>query len=459
MLKSILTLFSANILSQIIRFLTLIVLARKLDADHFGYFNYVMVLLTQGMPFVELGLKNYGIREYASGKNPTGLINQIAMTRLLAFGPAALWIFIISAEAFGPDQDWIFLSTMIAALLFQNVLNPDYWLIAKGKIAITAHAQLLQALVFGAGVAVLSYGLLPLKTIGVLYLMSFILSWLWLRTSVDESEKKPKRPKFTELWLVVKNGFPFLLVMVIGTYQLTIDFFILGQTELKDDLGAYAAGVKCVGIALSLINAIFAVFQPKFAQHAENFKSMELQRLLHASTRPVWIIMSGLVLVCLRFPNEILTMTFGEKYLGASFVLLPLSLGLGFFALALGPTHTLYISNRAKQMVGFSLSHLLLTALCVWAGLVFYETIGVAWGMALGQLFFMISAWRFFGFKVLLSIDELGQVLLPAVFFLLPSVWLKGFWGLAASCFCFLIVLMGTKFWKRAWFKAFVSLT
>src|SRR5438105_3454764 len=79
--RNFVALVSSNFLIQLVRFLTIAWLARRLGNQVFGAYNYVILLVTYGFVVVEFGLKNVALREIAQGRGSKNLVRQILKVR------------------------------------------------------------------------------------------------------------------------------------------------------------------------------------------------------------------------------------------------------------------------------------------------------------------------------------------------------------------------------------------
>lgn len=458
MSKNFIALIGSNFSVQALRFAIIVIVARRLGADLFGAYNYIILLIGFGFTFVEFGFRNLAIREISQGRGSKKLLKQIFKIRFVLALVSSFVIGLASYLALRSSQ-YLWLSLIMSMSLVVDAFLLDFILVCEEKLVAQAVGNVAQALFLCLGVYFFVKNETSLFILGELFFASHLV-WVgsfWLSTRAYVAFPEKNTGEDSHLWQTAKSGFPFLVAQFVSGLNWSMDLLLLGQFHFESWLGDYSAALKIIGILVGFINALNAAVQPRLAQKSHDLKSEAVAQIVSNTTRLAWVFVVPTIVGCWLYGTELVHLFFGYKYLKTAALLKPLSLALGIFCLGHSPIHALFVSKNMKTLIRTVLVNGLFSFSVVALILALNHPEFVAWGMVLVQVFYILTAWRVFNFDGFLTFEEWRNLFLPALLMSFPfffSPLHSDLGKIALSGALYFVGLLLVKIWKRAWFKA-----
>lgn len=321
-----------------------VVLARALGAEGFGVYSFVFALITILAIPAQMGLPNLVVRETAKAQaeNDWPLINGLwRWATLMALMMSAALIIIGALAA------WIF-----AARLPEGGLAVFYWglvlvpLIALGNLRGAAlrglrhvvQGQLpefilrpafLVVLVLGAHFGLSARALTASDAMmlhALASLAAFILgAFLLLRARPVEARAETRTATRPRAWLAA--ALPLGMVQGMQLVNQNVGLIALGIVASAEDVGLFRVALQGAVFVAFGLSVVGHVVGPHFAQLHANGERERLQKLVTISARANLLFAAPIALTFILFGGDILTVLFGEEFVGATLALAILTLG------------------------------------------------------------------------------------------------------------------------------------
>lgn len=389
LLANFASLLISNFSVQGLRFITVILLTRKLGPELFGVYNYLLMLVGLCAILVEFGLKNYGIREFALGFGSWSLIGKIFKIRVLIAVLSTLAVVLLTLQAFR-STGYIQTSLIFSASLFIDAFLIDFVAISQEKLHLQALGQMMQAGVYLLGIYLLLQNSVELSAIAAVFSISHIF-WIGIYFFGIDSIKAKENGRIRSKH-VMMGAFPFLVAMILGTLQSQMDIFLLGQFHFSSILGDYSACLKLVSIPLGMVNSLMSSLQPRLARYSDNRE--ESIKILKQYIKPLFLFIALMNLTFFVFGENIIHLFFGDKYHEAAVYLSPLGLVTSAFILTLLPMHALFVSKKTKKLLQISVTNFILSFVVISLTLIWATPRELPWAMLIVQCFCGYQAWR-----------------------------------------------------------------
>ncbi len=457
--RNFISLLGSNFIVQGLRFLTVALLARRLGNELFGVYNYLILLASYGFTIVEFGLKNLAIREFAQKRGSGQFLGQIFKLRLIFSGMAGIAVILFAKQAF-PAGEFLQGATYFALSLVVDVFLVDFLVIAQERLALQAWSNMAHALTLFLGSYFLVHSPQDFLLTSEIFFVSHIVWVGLLFVSAKPLDKNNGTSSQTSMAVLVTAALPFFIAQILGGFQYSMDLLLLGQFHYQSWLGDYSAAIKILSIPLGVINALVMAIQPKLARESHNLNSPEMQTVVVNSTCLIAVILAPTIIISWLFGEQLVFWLFGSQFIQSGQLLRPLSLALSLFCLGLAPMHGLFVSFRSRTMIKIASANFSVSLITVFIILILGKPQWVPWGMLIVQGFYLISAWRPYGFGIGFMADEFYFLALPlcllAIPLLAPSAlpaWFKFLMATAG----YLSGLTYAKIWRKPWFISVLS--
>lgn len=451
--KNLASLTGSNIAVQGLRFLTMIILARRLGQQYFGYYNYILLLLGYGTTAVEFGFKNLAIREFAQNRGSQHLIFRITALRLVFAVISLVAVTLLLDKTLTQLQNNFSLLLFSCTLLLGPLIF-DYLLIAKEELATLSLLTFAQAFILFVGVCLVINNPENFSDLAGLYFLSFFVMTLgfimysrFWEIPKNHSDQMPVRQ-------VAISGIPFFLVNFFGGVHSSLDTFLLGQFRYESWLGYYGAATKLVGMSLAVVHPVLNTIQPRVAKLSENLYSPQMRNLLLSTMIFLWIPIIPLLVGCWLFGDQLISLVFGSEFVVAGSFLKPLSLSLALFALSLPATGALFLGRETDKMLRFVAKNMIAGLCFISLPLIFGKPDLVPWGMVASMAIYFRLSWGPYHLPYRNILNRLVVFLLPTFLLVVALQLIRS--PIAATIWGAMGYLMGLyqiKIWQTDWFK------
>ena len=246
----------ANLFSKLLGIITLPIITRALGPEAYGKYNLVMIIASYtSLPIGLLGLRSYGIREIAAGREEQGYAMEILSLHLTMVVIAISISLGISYIIFHNNLLLFFAIILSYLLVFARAFDLEFFYVSQKDLAFPTIAKIVGQLFYVAGVVLLiknpdDYVVLVLLA----SLSPLIADLIQIRRYIKRHSKFKIGFKIKELW------FTFKKTWVLGISQ-NLEGFLgtIPRLLLPIMLGAYALGIYSVGFRIYSILVLFYV--------------------------------------------------------------------------------------------------------------------------------------------------------------------------------------------------------
>ncbi len=334
-------------------FIWSMMLARRLNPEGFGAYMYIAAVAVMIGMISDYGLANLTIRDVARALavSERALTHTMALRTLLALFAYALYAGLVFAL---PGFDGV----IEPALIFGLTIFTVSWINGYNAI-LNAHEQLHWSSFMNA--------LTPLLTLTA-GLLLLAMGWGLLGAAVasvfagaavlaaEISLFRAKRIGFSRslslstIVNLLRRSFPFFLVALLSTVNVSIDSVLLESLSGKQAVGLYSAAFKLLVSLMILPAAISDAVFPIWSRDAAGGSApnrLALRRVLR------WLFIAGVLTagVILAAAEPLIRLLYGAKFVAAGPALRLLSLALVFMFLSAPLTVRLMVANRLRAVL------------------------------------------------------------------------------------------------------------
>ncbi len=334
-------------------FIWSMMLARRLNPEGFGAYMYIAAVAVMIGMISDYGLANLTIRDVARALavSERALTHTMALRTLLALFAYALYAGLVFAL---PGFDGV----IEPALIFGLTIFTVSWINGYNAI-LNAHEQLHWSSFMNA--------LTPLRTLTA-GLLLLAMGWGLLGAAVasvfagaavlaaEISLFRAKRIGFSRslslstIVNLLRRSFPFFLVALLSTVNVSIDSVLLESLSGKQAVGLYSAAFKLLVSLMILPAAISDAVFPIWSRDAAGGSApnrLALRRVLR------WLFIAGVLTagVILAAAEPLIRLLYGAKFVAAGPALRLLSLALVFMFLSAPLTVRLMVANRLRAVL------------------------------------------------------------------------------------------------------------
>ena len=245
--KNLLSLTTANIISRLIGFVTIAYLARILNASGFGQISFAQTIIAYFMLLSDLGLRAFGVREVARDKKQIKKhVNNILTLRIIlaiiSFGLLLIFIAFINKPT-----EYKTLIAFCGLSLFPSALSLDWLFQGIERMEFIALANIVRSLAY-AGLVFLFVNSpsrilsIPLFALAASFVMitplvySFVKNYGWFSFSFNWPIWKEFLTK------ALPMGFSFIMIQI----YYNLDTIMLGFMKGDKVVGWYSAAYKII---------------------------------------------------------------------------------------------------------------------------------------------------------------------------------------------------------------------
>lgn len=250
--------------------------------------------------------------------------------------------------ALKPFLPWLIICIPPVAIL--PIFNSFFCCVGKSGKAAMVQSFLPPALYFTGAMILLWWGAVLLYNIVILYVLSMIISVLcglliW-KSSVPS--KLSRKPNFDNS-LLLKTSAPLLLVSGAGLIMSWADTVVLGFFESPGLIGVYGISLRIALLSSFVLVAVNSVVAPRFSVLFRLGKLVEIRILAQKSAICGALLVLPLLLICLFFPRDILSL-FGHNFDTGANCLQILAIGQ-FYNVAVGTLGNILIASGNEKFM------------------------------------------------------------------------------------------------------------
>lgn len=395
---------SLNLVDQVLSAVTNVVLsflvARAVDATGFGAFSVAFVVFGV-LIGVERSLVGQPLNirfSAAEGEERRTVLGSATGTVLAVAGVGAVAVAgggVLTGGTLGATL--LVLAPLLPGLLIQDTCRLAFF--AQGRPHLAVVNDLAWAVLQFAAMAVL-------LDKGVDRPWPYVLAWGGAATAAAVLGLLQMRVapaiRGAARWIrgqIDLTGY-LLMEYLIGAGSAQGSILLVGAVGSLDDVGSLRAAQVLLG-PVGIIAAAISTFALPEVSRRTALGSSVRYRLATGISAFVVVVTLAYAAVLLVIPDSLGTLLLGDTWIGASSVLLPMSLASAMAGACLGPSIVIYAMGQARRTFRLHAFEAPLLIGCMAGGLVLGGTPGAAWGLAVSMTV-MVPLW-FWQLRVLLS--------------------------------------------------------
>ena len=455
--------FIGTIIGLIIGFVGRVILIRFITQSEYGIYSLALVIISIFVTISTLGLATGSPRyiAYFRGKKEEGKVRgvisssiKIASVASISFAVISFFISdFISASIFHTPELSTPLKIFSIAIPFTVLINV-FVAIFRGFDRVDAKVYfqdilrpvlyllfLIAVVLFGLSFLGVIYAYLASIAVTCVVFVRYIMKKPLPSTRSGGSATNPMTKEL--LFFSV----PLLAVSMLMMVMSWTDTLMLGYFKTPDVVGVYNAALPLAHLLTTVIASVGFLYIPIISQLYSKNQMEEVERSYAISTK--WCFMGTLPLffILFLFPDVVLNLLFGSRYLGAAIVLQFLSLGFIFNSYFGLNYHTLLTTGKSKFLMQcFLISGVMNIAL----NIILIPTLGAvgaaiatASSFAVVEVIMTVKLYTTSGIHPFTNIYTrltILSILLVSIFYVVKNLFAATFWTLLMFFSLFLLI-------------------
>jgi O-antigen/teichoic acid export membrane protein len=358
--------FTGTIIGMLLGFVGRVIIVRYITQSEYGIYCLALVIISIFAAISTLGLSDGSTRyiAYFRGKNEEekvrGIIySSIKIAIIASISLAVISFFIsdfISVNIFHAPELSTPLKIFSIAIPF-TILISVFIAIFRGFDRVDAKVYfqdiLRPVLYFIFLIAVVLFGL---SFLGVIYayVLSIVVTcvvfviYMMKKSPLSMGRNSVTNPMTKELLFF---SVPLLAVSMLSSAMSWTDTLMLGYFKTPDVVGVYNAALPLAHLLPIVLTSMNFIYVPIISQLYSKNLTEEMKRNFAVLTKWIFLWTLPLFFILFLFPDVVLNLLFGSRYIGASVALQILAIGF-FCNSSLGfPYSTLLVIGKSKFLM------------------------------------------------------------------------------------------------------------
>ncbi|WJQ07010.1 oligosaccharide flippase family protein [Geobacillus stearothermophilus] len=357
----------SKVLNALFNFLTLVILARILSIEEFGYFNFILTTL----PFLSLlsmlgtdylGLSDYPLKRekgtyYYNNALISSLIIILSSSFLLALIIFGIWFYNYNYNILNPNTNYIYLALIILTplqsfIIFSRIINQSKLFFFRSNFPEYIFRPFFFFLfVFFIFIVLKRISMFHITLIYIfVFLITLIISLIWIRFDLKFDKASLSRFRFEKSYLLLAPQ--YALVQALNQGNLFLFPLFIGHFLSVSDVSYYRAGSQTASLISFILVALNNAFAPVISKYYVLGKKEDLENLYLKITKYTLIFSTFMYLCVFWYSKEIMSM-FGKEFVAHSYVLSLMAFTQIFVAVS-GPSGMLLLMTKKQKYVIFS---------------------------------------------------------------------------------------------------------
>jgi O-antigen/teichoic acid export membrane protein len=349
-LQSFLRLASGQGVAQLIAFVVLALVARRVGPSNFGAYQFAFSALTYFYLLANLGVTTHAVRDVSSGSEPASTVAGEVLVIRLAMGLSAFALLALLAGDITPNHHTAVLLEVIGVALVFEAITGEWLLQAYERFTSIALAAFLRQATAGAlALAILTDGFAGVErysgaTVAGSLLATAVMAAVAIRIT--------GRPRITlspaRLLHRFRRSIPFSWSLMMVQVYYTTDFLILGYLKGTTAVGRYGVAYRVPTIVISVILVWGSAAYPYLASRAVS-EPDALRQHVRRATSVALIIAAALVAITVPLAHGLIVEIFGRQYgaAGAAYAILTVNAAVVIASVDLA--NVLLVSGHERQ--------------------------------------------------------------------------------------------------------------
>lgn len=327
-IKNLISLTSAEVVSKIIALIIAVYLGRVLKPSGFGILGFATAFVSYFLLMVNFGFDTYGTREIAKDKSILRtLVNNIFSIRLLF---AIIWYLIFSIVVFVINKPvTIKIVLLITAInLFVNAISFNWVFMGLEKMWLISIRQILTNIFSLIGIMLFVKSEYNVVIAALIISISGIINSLWLLQVYRKWFYKINLSFNLKFWKeILIESLPLVFSAFMIAIYYNLDMVMLGYMKTQAEVGIYSAAYKILLVGIIPFSLILNSFFPSLSKIGLS-NSKEFKKII--SQYAFFMFSTGIILTLIIFFNAkaIIIVLFGNRFIKAEVPLLILTVNI-----------------------------------------------------------------------------------------------------------------------------------
>jgi O-antigen/teichoic acid export membrane protein len=316
--KNFISLTFANVLGQVLMFISVVYTAQYFGPDNFGIINFSNVVIMYFTALASLGLQSLCVLEIAkSKKNNDSKINTILSLKLIL---AAIVYILVIILAFTIKKSMVYkLNILFYGLtIFPNAIYVDWIFNANEEMQYNSRSIIIKNLVYSLMVivALKFFKINNLYYLALFMFLSTLISSLYLLKVAKRHYNMNFKFIFDikEYKRLISNSWPFFFSGIFATINSTIATLMLGLMRTDYEIGIYNSVYKIVNVFILVVGILFTPVYPLLIRYYNEKQTKKLSVLVNNLRKIMYMLAIPLLFVSFILNKEIILTLYGDKY-------------------------------------------------------------------------------------------------------------------------------------------------
>ncbi len=271
LLRNIFTLSLGELSARAMQVLAIMILARRLGSESFGYFILATTITTYLLLVVQQGLDTIAVRCVSQQQfNLPDIVANILGFRLVVATMLTVGLFLY-VFMLGPHDAVNLLLLIMSAQYFTNALSLRWPLVADQKMTPLALASFMSQFCFFLGaLLVLNNSQAPLAAFAQVCGEVLATVYLWRAFNSLHGHVRPGINIFL-IGRLLSETWPVFLSLLLSTMMYNFDIIALNLMNRTAEIGVYAASYRCITVFSPFLLAMHSSIYPEFSRAWPDF--------------------------------------------------------------------------------------------------------------------------------------------------------------------------------------------
>lgn len=312
--KNLLSLSSAQIISQVIYFLIIVYLARTLGAANFGKISFAQAVVLYFMLIGNLGLSVLGVREVARDKGRIDSYASSIVSLRLALALLSFILLLGFTSLINKSAEIKHLIIFYGFSLFSSALLIEWLFQGIEKMEFIGISRILNRVVFAALVFLFIKSSRQLLLIPYLWLGGGLAAASFLFYIFGKQFGRIRLRFNLPSWKsLVRRALPMGAAFIMIQVYYNFDILMLGFMKGEEVVGWYNAAYKLIFLVLAFIPIFINVIFPLMSKYYQESRE-KLETLISSSTRLLTTIALPLGIGGTLLARPIMGFLYGENF-------------------------------------------------------------------------------------------------------------------------------------------------
>lgn len=318
-LKGFLRLASGQGVGQVLAFVVLAIVARRVGPTSLGIYQYAFSALTYFSLLANLGVANHAVRDLSAGSHPgREIVGEVVVIRFILAVLSYCCLLVLAPYITPSHKTALTLNILGVALIFEAVTG-EWVLQATQRFSTMAVATLFRQVTAAILVFLfLTSGFLGVERYAKATVVGSLIATLIMAIAAVRLVGFPHITlSMSRLWERFKRSIPFSWSLVMIQVYYTTDFLIIGALKGTEPVGQYGVAYRLPTVVIGVILVWGSAAYPYLARHGAKDLGALRQHISRATS--VALVIAGvLVAITLPLAHALMVELFGASYAPAA---------------------------------------------------------------------------------------------------------------------------------------------